>query len=151
MRMFKFRAWRFVEKEMIYSADSLYEFHFGDSFQGIVKYTKRPYEFILASHVKLMLCLGRKDKNGKEMYGGDILKWRLSTMGKGDYFHGVVEFHDRIIEIGWEHDETRFIGYIMKYCPKNEKEYYREFPYNTESIEIVGNIYENPGLLKEVI
>jgi len=64
---------------------------------------------------------GIKDKNGKEIYEGDI----ISRCGYKN-FHKLVE------------DIRDFYSNVNDY----------EFPINLEEYEIIGNIYENPELLK---
>lgn len=80
---------------------------------------------------KILRCektqyIGLNDKNGKEIYEGDILK---------DEF-------DRKFYVYWVSNEARFA--IRQ---KNRKsEYFMVI--NHLKIEVIGNIYENPDLLE---
>jgi uncharacterized phage protein (TIGR01671 family) len=75
-----------------------------------------------ADEVKLMQFTGLLDKNGKEIYEGDVL-W-------GHYF------------VEWL-SEDNFNGY---YAVKNgNPKHYVALPYYPD-LEIIGNIYENPEL-----
>jgi uncharacterized phage protein (TIGR01671 family) len=73
---------------------------------------------------------GLKDKNGKKIYEGDIIETETST--------GV-----HIFTVKYDIEKT---GYICPYVVDDEYEtYIGQLP---NSIEIIGNIYENPELLK---
>ena len=71
---------------------------------------------------------GRKDKNGKEIYEGDILKFKplkeKDNVGKVKFFAGIFFVTDK-------DDYDYEIGYIL-----------------IENLEVIGNIYENPELIK---
>lgn len=71
----------------------------------------------------IMQYTGLKDKNGRGIYGGDIVR----CYG-GAYWNGIYEY-DYVIEV-------RDIRYL------NEVVY-------SENVEILGNRYENPELLEE--
>ncbi len=79
---------------------------------------------ILLNEVKLMQSTGSKDMNGVEIYGGDILQnehyFRYQVVFKGDCW--------RCEPLKNNGFKNRFIGRDLK---------------------IIGNIYENPELLKE--
>lgn len=111
MREIKFRAWIKDKKKMVYGKDATSSAHFTDSF----KYRK--------NEVELMQYTGLKDKNGKEIYEGDVIKAE-SRLWQADFKDGCfvgVDFKN----VAW--DELVNIGY--------------------GETEVIGNIYENPELL----
>lgn len=86
---------------------------------------------------------GLHDKNGKEIYEGDIL---TSTFGKGlpsQIKFG--EFHD-YVEIDF--NEITFVGFYFHEQTGETTAFGKSIYGNTECFEIVGNIYESPELLK---
>ncbi len=72
---------------------------------------------------EVMQYTGLKDKNGKEIYEGDIVKHFLST--------------NRVGEVIYHNASFMFRG----------KETNPELPY-WDDMEIIGNIYENENLIK---
>lgn len=85
--------------------------------------------------IVLMQYTGLKDKNGKEIYEGDILI--ISIAG------GTIEI---LADVSWNNDEARFVS-----VPKNKLHQgdSRLAPdYYTHYGEVIGNIYENPELIK---
>lgn len=73
----------------------------------------------------LMQFTGFKDKNGKEVYEGDILKWN----------HGVDETDNGIDEVVFEEGGFTASYPLCAFIWQND-------------IQVIGNIYENPELLK---
>ena len=145
MRGIKFRAWDKKKKTMMpiieidweYKEVKFREWESKDCENETVS------DWARLEDTELMEFTGCKDKNGKEIYEGDMLRYRYSSTD----FKGAVEFHDKILKIGWEGDEERFVGFILRGIDKDGRVWFIAMP-NTEDIEIIGNIYENPKLLK---
>lgn len=80
-----------------------------------------------APEFELMQYTGLKDKNGKEIYEGDII--RGTKFNYSPVFDDS-EYVDAVVE--WSKDTPRFLPHMLSSSP----------------IEVIGNIYENPELLK---
>lgn len=111
MRVIKFRAWQ--DNQMLTQKTS-----------GI--YTTKQFLDKLYEDCELMQFTGLKDKNGKEIYEGDIIEWIEEPTNKNT-------FH----EICWLEREgcwgTRDSIWL---CNTNM------------NYKVIGNIYENPELIK---
>ena len=126
MRDIKFRAWNKEEKRMIENASNLLLFQ--DWF------CEASPEYLEARKVyELMQYTGLKDKNGKEVYEGDIVETNIQD---GIY---EVSYGEEIFDGAY-----RYTGIILKGCSEfctGQKEF-------SEFVEVIGNIYENPELLE---
>ena len=125
-REIKFRAWDESFGIMVYDIDpDHYEVYFNGN-----QLTCRPIDgngdpFTLP----LLQFTGLRDENGKEIYEGDIITSRLYPFQDG-YTHDVY-FKDGDFRLRW----TMFRLSEM-------------FEHTHTDIEVIGNIYENPELLK---
>ena len=104
MRNIKFLAWNKDSEDMIY--DWCCFDHSGG--QG------------KESDYVVMQYTGLKDKNGKEIYEGDIIQFDF----KGELKTSVIKEHS------------------LDYC------YWMSLPMGRREYEVIGNIYENPELVK---
>jgi uncharacterized phage protein (TIGR01671 family) len=123
-RPIKFRVWDKRETKGMSTKNMLYDAQLHHFWQDFVDYPG--YE--------LMQYTGLTDKNGKEIYEGDILKISYGAMG------------DVIGQVLYEADHG---GYIFQWERKGPNQHHINLNCDVafESV-IVGNILENPELLK---
>ncbi len=120
MREIKFRAWDTETKEMFIGIDNIKE-----KYEGIILFDEllNPKK-AGCPELEIMQFTGLKDKNGKEIFEGDILEGRK--------IKGEVRFKDDCFMVFYDEFGIGLKGFI-----NNEK-----------PIEVKGNKFENPELLK---
>ena len=136
MKKIKYRAWDKTENRM---ARNVEELKFNSKGLYAVVLNHMGFEFKRRTmDVELMQYTGLKDKNGKEIYEGDIIRTHFS------FSHEVVQ---EPFIIQWNKDKAMFEG--IKQNPE-QNEYLRSFSFFPEQryiYEVIGNIHENPELL----
>jgi len=115
MREIKFRAWGETEGEMTYSGD----------WEGL-RHLARHMQYSDGS-LHIMQYTGLHDKNGKEIYEGDVVKNEFGECGVVEWVGG---------------------GFCSKYFPPWSWDIMQPFDGIMESQTVIGNRYENPELLK---
>jgi uncharacterized phage protein (TIGR01671 family) len=99
----------------------------------------------------LMQFTGLLDRHGKEIYEGDILK------SEGETKTQPFNFNKEVRDPWWEISEVVFEGGRFGQIVRTQhNSYFGELPSPFRDIfrpeeykEVIGNIYENPSLLKE--
>lgn len=159
MRKIKFRAWDKEEGKMIYTNNwsGTYSFDF-DNDASLKCCSNNPYCDTFGDEHddwkvmdNIMQYTGLKDKNGKEIYEGDVLQCHgnsndLVKVVYGDFGVFDVESLDTVdMVIGWHYEvvQTDAISRTDPFCrPMPLTDYYVD---RCEH-EVIGNIYENPEI-----
>ena len=132
---FKFRIYSFLDKSFHY-------FSIGDGEtgypQGIAGGVSEPQQYT-----------GLTDKNGKEVYEGDVVKikrWYLrpfiNNKQEIDYQH--IEGETEIGQVIWGWNSQKYLV-SYEHIRYDDSE---DFDKSSHSVEVIGNILENPELLK---
>ena len=146
MRENKFRGWNKKEKFMSEVFVFGYEGYTIDD-DGVHYINEKRNTVITSFSLKgdyiLMQYTGLKDKNGEEIYEGDIVK-SVSELVKMMSDEKTGKYRTEIYSIIYVENEARF----ATKDPKRDK--YEPFALSqdrmTEYYEVIGNIYENPEL-----
>ena len=134
-REIKFRAWNKELKSMSKP------FSFGQ----ILNFNDKNIKSI--THEIIMQLTDLKDKNGKQIYEGDILKGTNNGYVNG--YYTPVDFYKGSFNITIQYDMQFLpIGDFDSVWLKNEFKGDKDTSLWINEFEVVGNIHENPELIK---
>lgn len=131
MREIKFRAWNIEKKKMVSWGEIVRNKEWLQSIMGNEFYATNPPRYLW----ERMQFTGLHDKNGKEIYEGDILKW---TSSKPFSFGQIRKVKVTYTEARywcntWDNKWGIYLGELLV----------------EQRCEVVGNIFENEFLLHE--
>ena len=129
----KFRAYFNKYKRMIYNVGVVNENSILVDFNGD---GDCEYMF-LTNDITLMQYSGLKDKNGNEIYEGDVCRWTDPEAFDGEIISDVFI--------------ARYSDEFLKWIGENNNSYDDLYEFTDDrQLELIGNIYETPELLEEV-
>lgn len=120
----RFRAWNKTTKEM-YEVDDIMSIEFGKSEISVKTLFFEQTNYYDFDDIVLMQSTGFTDKNGKEIFEGDIVD------SEGGFTTGVVDFRS---------DLGMFVSTLIKYNN------FERLCNAHGLVKVIGNIYTNPGL-----
>jgi len=137
-REIKFRAWMKIwdEDEPVKGKMFYQILPTGDFKTWIIAFDnddKYDGDFTVGEDIELMQYTGLKDKNGKEIYEGDMCIHKQVAGGL------LSPSKAKNVQIVWTELHNGWICDDGKY----------QYSMQTSQLEIIGNIYENPELLKD--
>lgn len=139
MREIKFRAWNKEDKKMykvVRIEKSIYGYCEVDNLLicGLEADEHLKETDVRVSYdYELMQYTGLKDCKGKEVYEGDIVKYKAGT----DEGIGYIKFEFSCFMIYWTNNKTFNDSFSSMFYTQCSSE-----------IEVIGNIYEHPELLR---
>ena len=129
MREIKFRSWDTYNKEML----EVQELNYADSYNGQPMIRTTMYnDYFDTEDMILMQYTGLKDKNGVEIYEGDIVR----ILG-GEYEQGFYEWDEKVCIKDFIYDGFNLMMTVNQI--------------GNEALEVIGNTYDNPELLEKYI
>ncbi len=150
MRDFKFRVWSQAEKE--WSNTSMLEVWDNSGVLKPFAWMGHPTENYI-----IQQFTGLKDETGKDIYEGDIIEETYDRLRGlvSDFDKSKTKINDGlwtyghfvyISEVSWSDMYSGF--HVTRRRLTGEKEEAGRFPLNGKNVKIIGNIFENPELIK---
>ena len=142
MREIKFRAWHEIDKKWLHG---YCEHGWGCSIFGEVivmgNWLSECHGLMDQNNVTVEQYTGLHDKNGRDIYEGDICRFNLQDFNGGD--------HIRALQVVYVVD---MFGFPYKSEPMIDDPdcciSLGEVVANDDEVEVIGNIHENPELIK---
>lgn len=140
---FKFRAWIPEINKMEYDIQDVYDGSNGMLYKGDFFGDYYNFQHVLENEdIIIMQSTALKDKNGKLIYEGDLAKVYDETIEA-----------ERLLSVVWDNEKCGFDIHQYEsndpiFCYMEEFMGSYEVDHELQSLEIIGNIYENPELLE---
>jgi len=101
------------------------------------------FEYRNFGQVELLQYTGLKDKNGKEIWEGDIIHFWYPLQNDSGFIVEIIwqdNYYEGDLDVGY-----RIVGFGVKYSDGTTS----DLPENDLPVEIIGNIYEHSHLLNK--
>lgn len=149
MRAIEFRAWDKLNEQMgplRQIAFHTKEAYYGIERHGNIDHTHQPVSFI---NIDVMQFTGLKDKNGVKIFEGDIVSNEVYKKIPISHI-GVLKWFPRAGSFCIDYNESCKIFSIYNYKEGHEDETTDLLFLENENLEVIGNIHENPELIKPI-
>ena len=143
----KIRAWDKIEKIMLYRTIWDLNWYLTPENDSLGCHCVRGITPDDKQRLELMQFTGLKDKNGKEIYKGDIVKYKYKVSTKDCFSEYDIKEEEKIniVSIGLDGVYPRYLDYFEDNSYDNDGSKNHIVLCN---IEIIGNEFENLELLK---
>lgn len=133
MREIKFRAWLKWDKRILPVKSIIFETN-----RVSVRLRERFWISTEFNEIELMESTGLKDRNGTEIYEGDIINYKYGRHTSTQFVVKYDEFQATFVVVDNHNDLIYTFRELADYIQLN-------------SLEVIGNIYENKELLEEEV
>lgn len=129
MREIKFRGFSIYSNKWYYGS----LVNPGEGYYILEHVENNTYKYDKVDKDSIGQYTGLKDKDGKEIYEGDILKYKRNDISEENF------------KLYWNEENSAF--YMQNILYPNDDDIAVKY-YRIENFEIIGNIFENKELLK---
>lgn len=140
MDRYLYKAKRLDNGEWVQGCIVRYGFTNQEKWYIVPAYASDLYSFLIDKNT-ICQCTGLKDKNGKLIWENDVIKYHFGN--------AYAQIRYGAYQSCFDSQETEHIGFYVDWS--ESRNYRKDLGYwiNMVNAEVVGNIFDNPELIKE--